>query len=99
MHRNNFTSGKEDSSISSETITELGVLSMTYSQTLEAIAKGVETRLLRTIIINIVTLETIRIARKMHIPEREIQEWRSLRCYQSKAGKKTSTLQNLDRSN
>lgn len=61
---------------------------MTYSQTLEAIAKGVETRLHRTLIVNIVTLETIRIARKLHISEDEIQEWRSSRCFQSMANKK-----------
>jgi hypothetical protein len=85
MYHNYLARGKDDNGINPETVIELGVLSMIYSQTLEAIAKGVETRLLRTIIVNIVTLETIRIARKMHIPEGEIQEWRSLRCYKSKS--------------
>lgn len=54
-----------------------------FSGVLEAIASGVETRLRRTIVRNIVTLETIYIARKMHIPEEDIQEWRTSRYHKS----------------
>ncbi len=69
---------------------------MKYSNTLNAIAKGIETRLVDTIIVNIVTLETIKIARKLHIPEEEIQEWRSTRCCQSRVDKVPSILKNLN---
>jgi hypothetical protein len=65
----------------SETTQE--VQSMLFTQLLEAIAKGVETRLARTLILKMVTIETICIARKLHIPEEEIQEWRSSRCSRS----------------
>jgi hypothetical protein len=54
-----------------------------YSQILEAIAKGVEARLLRTVIVNVVTIESMCIARKLNIPEEEIQEWRSSRFSRS----------------
>lgn len=65
----------------SETTQE--VQSMLFTQILEAIAKGVEARLARTLILKMVTIETICIARKLHIPEEEIQEWRSSRCSRS----------------
>lgn len=67
-----------------------------YVQILEAIAKGVESRLKRTVIINIVTLETIFIARKLQIPEKEIQEWRTSRCYHSGSTKDQSFSQNIE---
>jgi hypothetical protein len=60
---------------------------ISFAQILEAIAKGVETRLKRTVVVNVVTLETIYIARKLHIPEEEIQEWRSSRCFRSESAK------------
>lgn len=69
---------------------------MKYSNTLEAIAKGIETRLVNTVIVNIVTLETIKIARKLHIPEEEIQEWRSTRCCQPKGDKIPAFLKSLN---
>ena len=63
-----------------------------HSQILEAIAKGVETRLLRTVIVNIVTIESMCIARKLHIPEKEIQEWRSSRFFRSESIGEKSNL-------
>lgn len=57
-----------------------------FSQILSAIATGVEARLTRTVVANMVTVETICVARKLHIPEDEIQEWRSSRCYRSEPG-------------
>ena len=54
---------------------------------LDAIAKGVEARLVRSSIAKIVTLETINIAQKFHIPEKEIQEWYSSRCRRAEVPK------------
>ena len=72
---------------------------MEYSQTLDAIAKGVETRLVRSIITNLVTLETLRIARLLDIPEEEIQEWRSFRCCKSRTENPPGILKSLDKNN
>jgi len=46
---------------------------------LDAIAKGVEARLQRTLFRNLVIDQTACIARKMRIPEEEINQWRSFR--------------------
>jgi hypothetical protein len=54
---------------------------MSFSQMLEAIAKGVELRLAHTVVAKIVTLETIYIARELDVPEEDIKEWRSLRFH------------------
>lgn len=69
---------------------------ISFVQILEAIARGVETRLKRTIVVNIVTLETISIARKLHIPEEEIQEWRSSRCFRTESVKDYPFSQNME---
>jgi len=69
---------------------------ITFSPILEAIAKGVEARLIRLVIANIVTLETMRIARKLHIPEEEIQEWRSSRFYRPESDRKIPFLKDVD---
>jgi hypothetical protein len=71
----------------SETTQE--VQSMPFSQILEAIAKGVEARLVRTVIVKVATVETMFIARKLHIPEEEIQKWRSLKYYRSESADQT----------
>ena len=63
---------------------------MPFTQILEAIARGVEARLARTVVVKMVTLETICVARKLHIPEEEIQEWRSSRCYRSESDEQTN---------
>jgi hypothetical protein len=60
-----------------------GASSIPFSQILEALAKGVELRLVRTVVANMVTFETIFLARKLDIPEEEIQGWCSSR-YQTK---------------
>ena len=77
----------------SETTQE--VQSMLFTQLLEAIAKGVEARLARTLILKMVTIETICIARKLRIPEEEIQEWRSSRCFRSESVENYSFPQSL----
>ena len=68
---------------------------ISFTQILEAIARGVENRLKRTVVANVVTLETIYIARKLHIPEEEIQEWRSSRCYRVKSYEDSSFIQKM----
>jgi hypothetical protein len=60
------------------------VSQMPFFRMLEAIAKGVELRLVRTVVANIVTSETIYIARELDIPEEEIKVWRSLRFHKEK---------------
>ncbi len=62
---------------------------MPFTQILEAIARGVEARLARTVVLKMVTIETMCIARKLHIPEEEIQEWRSSRWYRLKSAEQT----------
>lgn len=69
---------------------------VSFNQILEAIAKGVEARLKRILVLNIVTLETIRIARKLHIPEEEIQEWRTSRFYRSESIEPPFFLRNTE---
>jgi cellobiose phosphorylase len=54
-----------------------------FSRILEAVAKGVELRLIRTIVAEMVTFETINLARKLEIPEEEIQEWSFSRYFSS----------------
>jgi len=71
----------------SETTQE--VQRMPFTQILEAIARGVEAKLARTVVIKMGTFETMCIARKLHIPEEEIQEWRSSRCYRSESAEQT----------
>src|SRR4030042_680092 len=68
------------------------VQSMPFTRILEAIARGVEARLARTEVVKMVTIETMCIARKLHIPEEEIQEWRSSRCYRSESAEQTGCL-------
>jgi hypothetical protein len=68
------------------------VQGMPFAQLFEAIARGVEARLARTEVLKIVTIETMCIARKLHIPEEEIQEWRSSRCYRSESTEQTNCL-------
>ena len=63
-----------------------------HSQMLESIAKGVEARLVRTVIHNIVIIESMHIARKLHIPEQEILEWRSARFHRSELIQENSNL-------
>src|SRR4030043_401065 len=71
------------------------VQSMPFARILEAIARGVEARLARTEVVKMVTIETMCIARKLHIPEEEIQEWRSSRCYRSESVEGCSFLQSM----
>jgi hypothetical protein len=68
---------------------------MPFSRILEAIAKGVEARLVRIVVAEIVTLETIHIARKLDIPEEEIQEWRSSRCHKVELSEASPFLQSV----
>jgi hypothetical protein len=64
------------------------------TQILEAIAKGVEARLVGTIVVNMVTIETICIARKLHISEEAIQEWLASRFSRSETVEDGSFLPN-----
>jgi hypothetical protein len=66
-----------------------GASPIPFSQILEAVAKGVELRLVRTVMAKIVTLETIYLTCELDIPEEEIQEWRSSRYFRSKSTEKT----------
>jgi hypothetical protein len=53
-----------------------------FPRILEAVAKGVELRLVLTVVAEMVTFETIFLARKLEIPEEEIQEWCSSRYHE-----------------
>jgi hypothetical protein len=68
-----------------------------FSRILEAVAKGVELRLVRTVVAEMVTFETIFLARKLEIPEEEIQEWCSSRYFRSISTERTdySFLHNM----
>lgn len=66
-----------------------------FSQILEAIAKGVEARLVCSSLIKLVTLETINIAQKLHIPEEEIQVWYSSRCLRVKLFEESPFIQDM----
>jgi hypothetical protein len=74
-----------------------GASPIPFSQILEAVAKGVEFRLVRTVVVNMVTFEIMCIAKKLHIPEEEIQEWQSLKYFRSNSTDKTDYcfLQNI----
>ncbi len=67
-----------------------------FSRILDAIAKGVETRLVRTTVAKMVILETLHVARKLDIPEEEIQEWRSSRHLKAELSESSICCQSMD---